>query len=66
MNTDPTDKRLFFQLLHKARTLKSLNWPYPFRKTCLYGMKCAMDMNYRDFTIADNMRDVWRQGGVFE
>ena len=57
MENDLTGKRLFFQLLHKAREL--WNWSWDNRHLYLEGMRDSMLLNNEDFTIADNMRDVW-------
>lgn len=59
-NTDSTGRRLFFQLLHKARALKVGGWERPGRNGYLLGMMRVMVDNHEDFRIADNMRDVWR------
>ncbi len=58
--TDPTGKRLFFQLLHKARELKGFDWILLESRTHLVGMIYVMSKNREDFTKADDLRDVWR------
>ncbi len=64
--TDPTGKRIFFQLLHKAREFKEIGMYSAFGRAHLVGMWEAFKDNREDFTIADKMRDQWKQGGVFE
>jgi len=59
---DPTSKRLFFQLLHTARLLKPLS---EYSRGFLVGMAFTMDINHKDFTIADNTRDHWRDMADF-
>jgi len=56
---DITGRRLFFQLLHKARELKGNGWEYMARQTSLCGMMQTMIDNYEDFRIADSMRSYW-------
>ncbi len=63
---DPTAKRLFFQLVENARRLKRFNWTPSERQKYLLGMLNVIKRNRKDFTIADSMRDTWKQGGVFE
>ena len=57
--TDPTGKRLFFQLLHYARMGKLLGVPVVNRKCQLIGMVQIIEENREDFTIADNIRGLW-------
>jgi len=57
---DLTGKRLFFDLLHNARRIKSTHWTYQARRAYLLGMMRVMTDNHEDFRIADNMRDVWK------
>ena len=57
MKTD-TDKRLFCQLVHVAKTQRA--WQMPVRHLHLSGMLRVMKDNREDFTIADDMRSVWK------
>ena len=65
---DPTGRRLFFQLLRKARIFKKIGEstivPKSYQglivSTYSLGYAEALFNNREDFTIADNMRDVWK------
>ena len=59
MKTDLTGKRLFFQLLHKARSLKKDYRPHS-KLMILAGMRLVMRNNREDFDIADDMRGIWK------
>ena len=63
---DPTGKRLFFQLLHMARLYKSILpgiFAEPEQRAAitgyLLGMGYMVNVNRKDFTIADNARSYW-------
>lgn len=62
MIADPTEKRLFFQLLHTARMFKPLGL---YSRGYLAGMRHAMIKNREDFRIADAMRSIWTHQSSF-
>ena len=60
MVDDLTGKRLFFQLLHNARTLRANILSRDMRTGYLAGMLWVMEENREDFTIADSIRGAWQ------
>ena len=58
--SDLTGKRLFFQLLHTARMLKTTKLSEVEQKVYLAGVWWTFKRFKEDFTIADDMRDVWK------
>uniref|UniRef100_A0A6M3J3N6 Uncharacterized protein n=1 Tax=viral metagenome TaxID=1070528 RepID=A0A6M3J3N6_9ZZZZ len=53
-------KQIFFEMLHKARGLKSIGWDRLGRKAYLLGMLYHYILHLEDLNIAEGMRDYWR------
>ena len=60
LEKDLTARRLFFDLLHAGRDLKSRNIEGFTRQVLLLGIRETFIKHYEDFRISDNMRDFWK------
>jgi len=53
------EKQLFFDMLHKARELKSKGWKKIERKIFMSGMVWHYATHLPDLRIAENTKDYW-------
>jgi hypothetical protein len=55
---EETKPRLFYNLLHHGRRIKSLGWSIHIRRCYLAGILAVYVLEQQDFELADRMREI--------